>query len=98
MRQPAPLTDDEVLAAVDAELRSARSLRDGRIGRERRLAYEYYFGEPFGNEEQGQSAIVSQLVMEVIDSLMPDVMKVFCGSDKAVEFVARNGDTVQLAE
>ena len=98
MREPSKLNDEEVLAAVNAELLSARSLRDGRIGRERRLAYEYYFGEPFGNEEAGQSKIVSQLVMEVIDSLMPDVMKVFCGSDKAVEFVARKAEDVELAE
>lgn len=98
VREPTKLDDEEVLAALNAELNSARSLRDGRIGRERRLAYEYYFGEPFGNEEAGQSKIVSQLVMEVIDSLMPDVMKVFCGSDKAVEFVARKAEDVELAE
>lgn len=92
------MTDEEVVTAVDAQLWSARKLRDGRIGRERRLAYQYYFGEPYGNEVEGQSKVNSQLVMEVIDTLMPDIMRVFCGGEKVVEFVGRNANDVPLAE
>ncbi len=92
------MTEEEVCAAVDAELGAARILRDGKIGSERALAYRYYFGEPFGNEEDGKSKIVSQLVMEIIDSLMPDLMRIFAGGERAVEFVARKEEDVPLAE
>lgn len=93
-----PLTDEEIVAAIDAELALARQQRDGTLGSERSLAYQYYFGQPFGNEIEGQSKVVSQLVMEVVDSLMPDLMKIFCGGENAVEFTARHPDKVRAAE
>lgn len=98
MIEPKKMTADEVVAAIDAELDLARSQRDGTVGAERALAYDYYFGKEFGNEVPGQSRVVSQLVMEVVDSLMPDLMRIFCGGDKVVEFVARKPEHVQLAE
>lgn len=98
MIEPKKMTADEVVAAIDAELDLARSQRDGTVGAERALAYDYYFGKEFGNEVPGKSRVVSQLVMEVVDSLMPDLMRIFCGGDKVVEFVARTHEHVQLAE
>lgn len=98
MTEPKPMTEEEVCAAVDAEINNARILRDGKVGTERSLAYQYYFGEPFGNEETGRSQIVSQLVMEVVDSMMPDLVKIFCAGEKVVEFVARKPQDVQLAQ
>ena len=97
-QSPKPLDDDEIVAAIDAELYLARQQRDGKLGTERSLAYQYYFGEPFGNEVKGQSQVVSQLVMEVVDSLMPDLMRIFCGGENAVEFTARTSDKIKSAE
>jgi len=98
MAKPRKMTDEDVVAAIDSELDFARAQRDGTLGTERKLAYDYYFGKEFGNEVPGQSRVVSQLVMEVVDSLMPDMMRIFCGGDKVVEFVARRPEHVELAE
>lgn len=98
MDRLSPMTDSEVVAAVDGELQRARALRDGLVGEERATTYEYYLGQPFGNEVKGRSQVISQVVMEVIDSMMPDLMRVFCSGDKFVECTARRPEDVPLAE
>src|SRR6185503_6907292 len=92
------LDDDELLALLERERNAARDFITGEIGYQRRLAYEYYYGKPFGNEETGRSQIVSQLVSEVIDSALPDIIKVFAGSDTAVECQPRNAEDVDAAQ
>lgn len=92
------LTDDEVLAAVGRELALARQYTEGGIGDDRALAYQYYHGREFGNEVRGRSRVVSQVVMECVDGLLPDLTKIFCGGDSAAEFVARGAEDVPLAE
>ena len=98
MTEPRKMTDEELIAAIDADLSSARTFCEGKVADERALAYRYYHGMPLGNEVKGRSQVISQVVMEVVDSLMPDLMKVFCSGESAVQFVARNAEDVELAE
>lgn len=93
-----PMSDDELLSLLERERNAARDFTMGQIGQERRMAYEYYYGKPFGNEETGRSQIVSQLVAEVVDTALPDVIKVFAGSEDAVECVPRNAEDVEAAQ
>jgi hypothetical protein len=61
-------------------------------------AGKLYRGEPFGDEEDGRSKVVLTEVRDATLQQLPSLMRVFFGSDGAVEFVARRPDAVDLAE
>ena len=65
---------------------------------DRALALEYYMREPYGNEVEGRSQIVTGEVAEVVDGALPQVMKVFTTNSKAVEFEPVNAGDGALAE
>ena len=65
---------------------------------ERSRALEYYLREPYGNEVEGRSSIVTGEVAEVVDGALPQVMKVFTTNAKAVEFEPVNEGDGPLAE
>jgi len=65
---------------------------------QRQVALEYYLREPYGNEVEGRSQIVTGEVAEVVDGALPQVIKVFTSSAKAVEFEPVNEGDGTLAE
>jgi hypothetical protein len=65
---------------------------------QRQVALEYYLREPYGNEVEGRSQIVTGEVAEVVDGALPQVIKVFTSSSKAVEFEPVNEGDGALAE
>ena len=65
---------------------------------ERMKALEYYMREPYGNEVEGRSTIVTGEVAEAVDGALPQIMKVFTSSTKAVEFEPVNAGDGALAE
>lgn len=88
----------EIAKIVQAELDRAESYVEARISRERAMAYDYYYGRPFGNEVPGRSQIVSADVAQAIDSAVPAIVKIFVSGDKAVEFTPRGPEDVKAAE
>ena len=65
---------------------------------QRQVALEYYLREPYGNEVEGRSQIVTGEVAEVVDGALPQVIKVFTSSAKSVEFEPVNEGDGALAE
>ena len=65
---------------------------------ERAAALEYYLREPYGNEVEGRSQIVTGEVAEVVDGALPQIIKVFTTNSKAVEFEPVNAGDSALSE
>jgi hypothetical protein len=60
---------------------------------ERQEALKYYLREPYGNEVEGKSSIVTGEVAEAVDGALPQLIRVFTSSDNVVEFApAKDGD------
>ncbi len=79
--------DESTLKAVVAnEVRRAIGYVGGTIAIEREKALNYYYGRPFGNEIEGRSQVVSTDVADVIESVMPSIMKIFTAGDDVVKF------------
>ena len=53
---------------------------------QRASALDYYLREPYGNEVEGRSQIVTAEVAEAVDGALPQLMKVFTQSNNAVIF------------
>jgi hypothetical protein len=93
-----PMDDAELEALVAGELTDAVSFIDAELSPVRARAIQYYRGEPFGNEEEGRSQVVSTDVRDTINGIMPSLMKVFFGSNRVVQFVPRGAEDIASAE
>lgn len=92
------MTDIELQGVVGKEIDDAIDFIDNWISPMRATATQYYRGEPFGNEEEGRSQVVSMDVRDTVQAIMPSLMRVFHGSDKTVEFVPQGPEDVASAK
>mgnify|MGYP003635743188 FL=1 len=91
--------DETVLQGiVGREIDDAVDYIDNYISPDRALATQYYRGEPFGNEEDGRSQVVSMDVRDTVNAIMPSLMRVFHGSDESVSYIPTGPEDVENAE
>lgn len=57
-----------------------------------------YNGEPYGDEEEGRSQVVTRDVAEVIDHMEVSVLRTFVSGDKVVEFEPDSSEMAQAAD
>lgn len=75
----------EFLAWLMSEEQNAK---DDELNDERSTALDFYNGRPFGDEEEGRSQIVTRDVAEVVDYMVPSVLRTMVSGDRVVEFEA----------
>lgn len=92
------LDDDEFRGVVKSAIDDAVDYIDGFVAPLRAAATQYYRGEPLGNEEDGRSQIVMTELRDVVQGMLPGLLRLFCSGENAVEFVPTNANTVELAE
>lgn len=95
---PNEMSDDEFNGIITSEVQDAIDYIDNTVSNERNLASQYYRGEPFGDEEEGRSSVVSMDVRDTVQSILPSLMKVFTSGEKVVEFVPHGAEDVAMAE
>tara|TARA_R110002051_G_scaffold145415_2_gene218362 strand:+ start:4295 stop:6352 length:2058 start_codon:yes stop_codon:yes gene_type:complete len=91
------MTDESLISIIDREVGQSGGL-NGELEDQRRKAIDYYNGEPFGNELEGRSSVVSTDVMDVIEWSMPILMRIFGSGDELGRFEPQNPDDVEAAE
>ena len=92
------ITDDMLSNAVVRELASSDSWMDADLAEQQADNLSYYFGEPFGNEQPGFSQVVTRDVLEAVEGIMPELMKIFTSGDNFVEFEPQGPEDVEAAE
>lgn len=92
------MSDAEFSASVKSAIDDSVDYIDGFVAPERAKATEYYRGDRFGNEEEGRSQIVMTEVRDVIQAMVPSLLRIFTSSDQVVEYAARTEQTVEIAE
>lgn len=92
------MTEADLLAFLDDEARQAHLFNDGELQEERTRAMRAYTREPYGNEEEGRSAVVSSDVFDAVEGMLPDLIEVFTSSDKAVVFEPVGPEDEESAE
>ena len=95
---PDVMKDDELQGIVGKEIDDAIDYIDNWISPMRATATQYYRGEPFGNEEEGRSQVVSMDVRDTVQAIMPSLMRIFHGTDRTVEFVPQGPEDVASAK
>ena len=94
----AAITSDELQAIVRSEIESAVDFIENDIGPERSESIKYYRGDPLGNEEEGRSQIVTRDLRDAVRQVLPQLVEVFLGSERANEFVPKNAEDRAQAE
>lgn len=94
----AKLSKSKLLSLVSQEVQNSLGFYSGDLATSRKEALKYYLGEPMGNEVEGRSAVVSQDLLEVVESILPSLMRMFTQQDKIVNFEPTQPDDVPYAE
>lgn len=78
------MTDDEIKGLLQREIKAARSNDDTELAANRRKALEYYHGDMSKDmpAEKGRSSVVSRDVADTVGWMLPQIMRVFCASDR----------------
>ena len=77
---PEQMTEEEIQVAVSAYITDAIQYIDDDISPIRAESTRYYRGDPFGNEVDGRSSVVSRDVRDSVQAVLPSMMRVFFGS------------------
>lgn len=80
------MDEGRLKAILDDEIHNALGYLDSETTEARAKALEYYLRQPYGNEVEGRSQIVTGEVAEAIDGALPQLVRVFTQSDDIVRF------------
>ena len=79
-------SDAELLATIEAEEQVAINWASGPLAEERAEALRRYNTEPYGNEVDGRSQVVSSDVRDAVEGVMPSLARVFLSGDEVGRF------------
>jgi len=94
----AKLTKSSLLSLVSQEISNSLGFYESDLSKQRKDALKYYLGEPIGNEISGRSSVVSQDLLEVVEAILPSLMRMFTQGDKIVNFDPTNEEDVEYAD
>ena len=92
------MTEEELCAAIDQEISQALGEDSDKLSRQRANAMENYLGEPYGNEKPNASQVVTREVMDTIEWIKPELMKLFASGSETVRFEPQNASDVDAAQ
>lgn len=98
MAESKKLTEDELLAHIEAEESACIVHVSGELSEQRRKAMDYYLGEPYGNEVDGRSQVVTTEVKDAIEGILPPLMAIFTAGDEIVRFEPQNPEDEEAAQ
>jgi hypothetical protein len=92
------LDNDELLALIEHEEAQCVSATSGQLAEQRREAMQFYLGQPYGDEVEGRSSVVTTEVKDAIEGIMPALMAIFTSSDQIVRFEPQGMEDEEAAQ
>ena len=92
------MDNDTLGSVISREITESLNHFDTEYTQDRIDALDYYLGRPFGNEVEGRSSVISTEVADVVEQIMPSMMRIFTGTDKVVRFAPRTEEDVEKSE
>lgn len=93
----AKLSESEQRAIIGERLSSTLSTTDAELRADRESALDHYYGRPYGNEIEGRSQVVTKDLMDIIEWMMPSLLRIFASRD-AVQFDPVGPEDEELAK
>lgn len=92
------MDDSELLRILDHEEKNSFGDLSGDLADQRAEAMKFYLGQPFGDEIEGRSQVVSSDVYDAVEGMLPSLLEVFTSSDRAVEFSPQGEEDTHAAK
>lgn len=92
------LTKDELLAIVKGHETQSLGTEEGDLSTQRADSLDRYLGEPYGDEVDGRSTVVSKDLKEAVDWIMPSLIRVYLSTNDFLRFDPVGPEDEQLAE
>lgn len=96
--EPSGMTQAELQEYLQAALEDAESYIDEEVSPVRARLARAYRGEKDGDEVEGRSQVVSRVVYETNHQLLPPLMRIFFGGERAVEFQPVGDEDIAIAD
>tara|TARA_R110002153_G_scaffold260968_1_gene421211 strand:- start:6496 stop:8430 length:1935 start_codon:yes stop_codon:yes gene_type:complete len=93
----AKIDEDFLSGVVARELSTTEEYTDTALADEQARNLNYYYGNPRGDEEAGFSQVVTRDVLETVEGIMPELMKIFTAGDNAVQFEPEGAEDLEAA-
>lgn len=87
----------ELQSLLSGQIQNALGYLGGDLSDSRTKSLEYYLGDKLGTEIDGRSQVVSTDVADTIESLLPNLLRVFTASDKVVHCEPMTAEDVPMA-
>jgi hypothetical protein len=88
----------QIKGIIESEIDDSIGYIETETIEERRRALDYYLRNPYGNEVEGRSQIVTGEVAEAIDGALPQLIRVFTTTEDIVYFEPRSQDDEESAK
>jgi len=80
------MIQNELKSILQAEIDDAIGYVESETVEQRKQALQAYLRQPYNNEVEGKSQIITGEVAEAIDGALPSLVRIFTGSDQIVVF------------
>lgn len=94
----AKISDTELQSVISNEITNALGFLGGNLSSQRKKSLEYYLGEKLGTEIDGRSQVVSTDVADTIETILPNLLRIFTASDNVVRCEPVKAEDVALAD
>lgn len=83
------MSQDKLKAIIESEIDNSIGFLDSETTQQRTDAINAYLRQPYGNEVEGKSSIITGEVAEAVDGSLPPLVRIFSSSDDVVRFDPR---------
>jgi len=91
-------SDRDLLSRIKNEEKAAIGYHTGELTAERTQALEYYRQQLLGNEVEGESQVIDSSVRDVVDWMLPSLIRIFAASGRIVEFEPVGPEDIEAAD
>ena len=80
------MNENKLKALLESEIDASIGYVQSETTDQRQEALDFYLRQPYGNEVEGRSQIVTGEVAEVVDAALPQLLRIFTAGDDVVNF------------
>ena len=91
------LSPDDIVAIITQDIENAESFEDAESQDSRIQALDYYMERPRGDEVEGRSRVVSSDFADVVEWVMPEILKAYNSPDGTIQFEPVDDEDVAQA-
>jgi hypothetical protein len=92
------MSEDDLIALLEKEEANCISSTSGALAEQRREAMQYYYGQPYGDEVEGRSQVVTTEVKDAVEGILPSLMAIFTSAEEIVRFEPQNQEDEAAAQ